>query len=725
MATVYRGFDPRFEREVAIKILPLEMVDDPQFRTRFEREARAIAALEHPCIVPVYDFAEDNGQPFIVMRLMKGGSLAERLKQGALSPVEAARILERMGQALDAAHQRGIIHRDLKPGNILFDEYDNAYLSDFGIAHIAGAGGTLTGTGVIGTPAYMSPEQVQGGAPLDARSDVYSLGIILYQMLTGRTPFQADTPARVMMAHLLQEPEPILNLRPDLPPGCHTVLETALAKERDQRYGSAGELAAAFKSVVLAEAPTPPARALAPSYEMPTRAAPPPNAPPTHQATPPTAETPTAAARQAHAVASPPKKGLPLGAWLIGGLLALLALAGGGLLLGRVFSGGNAAPPPTAAALSPAVTQTAGARAALPAASATWTASPTAAPSASATPTASPTLTPTPPPTATPSLTPTAAPPVLGGADKMAFVRDNDIWVVNLDGSGLKQLTNDGGTKTLLQWLPDGSAVTYILGTCVHSVAWDTGRDDILLCVQAIETLEDFTISPDGSQAAVSIDRQLFVVPFDPQALAGVRFRTDLQRLGLCAALSPYTRNAVKQARWSADGAQLAVKIIGNDGSGRQVDLIQRISIKDCPDTPPRRDEFPAQRFTIKGYDKNPIIQNFSWDGVFQFALTGFIRNDGFGDLYIYNSDLHKAEREVNPVEGACCYRDPSFSPDGQYLAFAFQDIRAGSANPIALYYIDMSTLGTGVRYTPIPLPEGFFTNPREKPQPILRPARP
>jgi Tol biopolymer transport system component len=110
---------------------------------------------------------------------------------------------------------------------------------------------------------------------------------------------------------------------------------------------------------------------------------------------------------------------------------------------------------------------------------------------------------------------------------------------------------------------------------------------------------------------------------------------------------------------------------------------------------------------------------------VYLFALTGFARNDGFGDLYIYNSDLHKADLEVNPVDGVCCYRDPQFSPDGQYLAFAFQDIRAGAANPITLYYIDLSTLGTGVRYTPIPLPEDFFSNPREKPQPILRPHQP
>ncbi len=323
MATVYRGFDPRFEREVAIKILPLEMVDDPQFRARFEREARAIAALEHPCIVPVYDFAEDNGQPFIVMRLMKGGSLADRLKEGPFTLVEAQRVLHRLGQALDAAHRRGIIHRDLKPGNILFDEYDNAYLSDFGIAHIANAGATLTGTGVIGTPAYMSPEQVQSDAPLDPRSDVYALGIILYQMLSGQTPFRADTPARVMMAHLLETPQPILDLRPDLPEGCQQVLETALAKDRDERYTSAGALAEAFKAVVLGEAPTPPVQAHADT----TRAA------PTRVARPNVLpQTPTAAARQAH---SPARETVAAS----GRRFPLAAVLGGVLLLGALVAG--------------------------------------------------------------------------------------------------------------------------------------------------------------------------------------------------------------------------------------------------------------------------------------------------------------------------------------------------------------------------------------------------
>ncbi len=156
MATVYHGIDPSFERDVAVKVLPQAFLHDPHFRARFEREAKMVAALEHAAIVPVYDFGEDNGQPFIVMRMMSGGSLADKLKDDKFSVEDAAQVVTRVATALDAAHQKGIIHRDLKPGNILFDQYNNAFLSDFGIARLAAASATLTGSNILGTPAYMS-----------------------------------------------------------------------------------------------------------------------------------------------------------------------------------------------------------------------------------------------------------------------------------------------------------------------------------------------------------------------------------------------------------------------------------------------------------------------------------------------------------------------------------------------------------------------------------------
>ena len=242
MATIFLAHDPMFGRDVAVKVLPREFLHDPSFRGRFEREARTIAALEHPAIVPVYDFGEDNGQPYLVMRYMRGGSLADRLQKGPLSVTEAAHILDRIGAALDHAHQRGIVHRDLKPGNILFDDYGDSFLADFGIVKISEATATFTGGGIVGTPAYMSPEQVHGDKTIDGRSDIYTLGVILFEMLTGQMPFRADTPAKLMMAHVLDPTPRILEVNPNLPTGCNEVIERAMAKNPDQRFTTASEM---------------------------------------------------------------------------------------------------------------------------------------------------------------------------------------------------------------------------------------------------------------------------------------------------------------------------------------------------------------------------------------------------------------------------------------------------------------------------------------------------
>jgi serine/threonine protein kinase len=186
MSTVYLANDPRFGRKVALKVMSQTLRDDPTFRGRFEREARIIATLEHPAIVPVYDYGEDRA-PYLVMRYMPGGTLADRIISGPLTLETAVPIIQRLAGALDHAHEHGVIHRDLKPGNILFDQYNNAFLTDFGIVKLVqGSNTALTASGVIGTPAYMSPEQIHGETSLDGRSDIYTLGIILFEMLTGR-----------------------------------------------------------------------------------------------------------------------------------------------------------------------------------------------------------------------------------------------------------------------------------------------------------------------------------------------------------------------------------------------------------------------------------------------------------------------------------------------------------------------------------------------------------
>jgi serine/threonine protein kinase len=243
MAVVYLARDPLMKRQVAIKVLPRQFTFEPHFRTRFQREAEVIAALEHPAIVPVYDFGEYEEQPFIVMRYMPGGSLLDRMERGPLALAETAHLVGRVAEALDEAHARHIVHRDLKPGNILFDTRGEAFLSDFGIAKMTEGTSTVASTGIMGTPAYMSPEQARGVKELDARSDVYSLGVILFQLLTGELPFKADTPMGMAVAHITEPVPSALSVKPDLPPQSEELLGHALSKSPAERYQTASALA--------------------------------------------------------------------------------------------------------------------------------------------------------------------------------------------------------------------------------------------------------------------------------------------------------------------------------------------------------------------------------------------------------------------------------------------------------------------------------------------------
>lgn len=246
MSTVYLAHDPRFGRDVALKVMLTAFREDATFRGRFEREARTIAALEHPAIVPVYDFGEDQDQLYLVMRYMTGGSLAEHIYVRPFSLQETIPFIIRIADALQHAHEQGVIHRDLKPANILFDQYHNPFLSDFGIVKLAEGTTGYTGSGVLGTPAYMSPEQIHSEDELDGRSDTYTLGILMFEMLTGIKPYRADTPVKQMMAHVLNPIPNIRDQRPDLPAALEPIVHTVLAKQRSERYASAAEFSTAL-----------------------------------------------------------------------------------------------------------------------------------------------------------------------------------------------------------------------------------------------------------------------------------------------------------------------------------------------------------------------------------------------------------------------------------------------------------------------------------------------
>jgi serine/threonine protein kinase len=238
MARVYQAHDPQTDRLVAVKVLPPEYLNDLGFRARFEREAELIAGLEHECIVPVYEYGTHESQPYIVMQFMPSGSLAKRLLQGPLSPEETLLVLKRVAAALDYAHNHGIIHRDLKTSNILFDRELQAYLADFGIA-LRSEATWERNLAISGTPAYMSPEQGLREEQIDRRSDIYSLGVITFEMLTGQLPFAGDIPLSIVLKHI-HDPCPSLgSINPDLPAVLDTVLQRAMAKMPEERYASA------------------------------------------------------------------------------------------------------------------------------------------------------------------------------------------------------------------------------------------------------------------------------------------------------------------------------------------------------------------------------------------------------------------------------------------------------------------------------------------------------
>ena len=253
MADVYRAEDERLGREVALKAVPPEFARDPERIERFEREVRAAARLSHPNIVTVFEFGHGEGQHFYTMDLMAGGDLKARIRTHpeGMASEEARRVASAVAQALDYAHRRGFVHRDVKPENILFDEDGRPQLTDFGIARAMESGTRMTATGMsIGSPHYMSPEQAQG-LEVDGRSDLYSLGVVLYEMLTGRLPFEAGNTLAVALAHL-NEPAPEL---PAALAGWQPLLNRLLAKSPEDRYGSAGELALTLGSEGLPHAP--------------------------------------------------------------------------------------------------------------------------------------------------------------------------------------------------------------------------------------------------------------------------------------------------------------------------------------------------------------------------------------------------------------------------------------------------------------------------------------
>jgi serine/threonine protein kinase len=321
MATVYKAYHPALDRYVAIKIMHPAFKANPQFFERFQREARVVARLEHAHIIPVYDFNEHYGEPYLVMRFIEGDTLKPKMENGPLPPAEILHLIRPVCQALAYAHQQGVLHRDIKPSNIMISQDGNVFLSDFGLARMVQAGeSTLSQDMMVGTPQYISPEQAQGLSELDGRTDIYSLGVVLFEMLTGQVPFSADTPFATIHDHIYT-PLPLPStINPDIDPAVERTLLKALAKDPADRFATADELLASLESTLGVQIASPP------------------TADETLASVSPAAKT---------KIEQPRKKGRPWWVWAGGTALILLVVAGlliGLLLLRRARR--NPPPPP-------------------------------------------------------------------------------------------------------------------------------------------------------------------------------------------------------------------------------------------------------------------------------------------------------------------------------------------------------------------------------------------
>ncbi len=338
MAAVYKAYQPGMERHVALKILPRHLAGDPEFQGRFEQEAKVIAQLQHVHILPVHDFGEDQGYTYIVMPLIQTGTLADLMLGEPLSLERIREVIGQVGGALDYAHKRGLVHRDIKPSNILIDDAGNCLLTDFGIAKMVEETVKFTQTGaIIGTPAYMSPEQIKG-EKLDGRSDLYSLGVVLFEMATGRPPYQAETPPAIFVKHL-HDPLPLpTSLNPELPESLELVILKCLSKSREDRYSSASEMVQALNAATTERSPEP-------SPPEPSRPEP-----------SPALEATAIPERPVRAKAT--RRKIPVWAWLLGAAVLLGGISSA-LILGDMLAVSPTTPStvqhsPTARAPSPA-----------------------------------------------------------------------------------------------------------------------------------------------------------------------------------------------------------------------------------------------------------------------------------------------------------------------------------------------------------------------------------
>jgi Tol biopolymer transport system component/tRNA A-37 threonylcarbamoyl transferase component Bud32 len=631
MAVVYKAWQPALERHVALKVLPDYFRHDPEFLARFQREARAAAGLSHPNIIAIHDVGEQDGVHYIAMEWVDGGSLGTRLTAGALSLEQTQRVLAQTADALDCAHRHGLIHRDIKPGNILFTSDGRVKVADFGIAHAAG-GTQLTRSGVIlGTPEYMAPEQAQG-MPVDHRLDLYALGVVLYQMLTGRVPFRGTTPHAALHAVIYDSPPPPRALNPELPAAVETVVLKALAKQPQDRFQTGASMVEAFQR----------ARS---GLSMPI----PPSSEPPAQPTPAPWLRPRYLALAIAGIAV-----------LLVGTVAFLLVPPGGERAAAATASAQAATtrgaqttgPPSASPAILLATRTPTPSASFTAMRPTDPPGPTAthtlAPAGSPEPTvAPPTATRTPRPTETPEPTlPLPTPTASGGGNRVGFVSDrtgnDEIFVVHVDGSGLTQLTDNPAADWGPDWSQDGRRIAFASERAGNWEIYtmDAGGGGVTRMTDHPDYDSTPSWSPNGRRIAFMTDRDgnLEIYALDVTSRAVTRLTND-PGVDALPAWSPAGGLIAFQSGRSGNDEIL---VMNPDGSG-----VRNLTNDPGPDWGP------------------------AWSPDGRRIAFASERDDNW-EIYVMNADGSGQTRLTN---NAAIDQDPSWSSDGNRITFmSFRD---------------------------------------------------
>jgi serine/threonine protein kinase len=525
ISTVYRAQATDSSQVVTVKVLHAASFDDPSFRARFEREVRILSQIEHPHIVPIYDVGQANGLSYIVMRYLPGGNLGHLIEQyGLLLPEEIAPIIGQVAAALDYTHQRGVLHRNLKPHNILFDDERNAYITDFSLARLRELVSFITNAGYIGNPGYLAPEIATSARVLTPAVDIYALGVILFEALTGQLPFQASSPAAQVMMHV-NEPAPLpRDINPDISPQVEMVILRGLAKDPKDRFGSARELSQALAAAVEVTSEAAAYRDVTPLLNQPdpniadSIAVPPPEADHnTHaqlasvvQESPPPPSPPPPAPRARPQPKPRPRRAARRPRWhmaLVGISLLVVAWFAVGVLGGiearRQFnqvtlSAIHAEQTQAAAVAAQQANETLSAANAATQAALAAGIPPAAAPGDTPTPTA--TETPTPSPTAT---------PFAGSGGLVALVSerdgDSEIFILDPATNQLTQVTNNAVDDNAPRWSPDGSQLAYHSSESAegrHIYLVDSNGQNLRQVTQGIRLDSYPQWSADGSSIA-------------------------------------------------------------------------------------------------------------------------------------------------------------------------------------------------------------------------------